>query len=399
MLLKKGKNLFMVISCLVITICCVLIPTLSNASDNTNEILDLTASNSVHIIGGPQTRNLGNNVMEVSDLDGKEFFIKNAYTGQYLDIANGYAADGTNVQQYKYNGTDAQRWYLKFNGDATFSIYTRLGNNGTYLYALDISNASPDNYANVQIYSINGTNAQKFQLGCTERSTVVIYTVVSNSTKAVVVNGPTCDQGRNVDQYTYQERPNEQWILEPVEKSYTLGQYYAKKNYNSYVSAYPNLANNGGDCTNFVSQCMLASGIHFQNDWYIYRKNDTYPTPTTNAQMDVTWELADPSPWISANQFSKYWRNNSSYSYIKGSEIVANPSLAYNLPIGYGDVIQYATVGSFGSIGYAEHTMYVTGTTNDSYLVTYHSLNRLDTNLLDICNQNPDKYFIFYNIM
>lgn len=399
MLLKKEKNLFMVISCLVITICCVLMPTLSNASDNTNEILDLTASNSVHIIGGPQTRNLGNNVMEVSDLDGKEFFIKNAYTGQYLDIANGYAADGTNVQQYKYNGTDAQRWYLKFNGDATFSIYTRLGNNGTYLYALDISNASPDNYANVQIYSINGTNAQKFQLGCTDRSTVIIYTVVSNSTKAVVVNGPTCDQGRNVDQYTYQGRANEEWILEPVEKSYTLGQYYAKKNYNSYISAYPNLANNGGDCTNFVSQCMLASGIHFQNDWYIYRKNDTFSTPTTNAQMDVTWELADPSPWISANQFSKYWRNNSSYSYFKGSEIVANPSLAYNLPIGYGDVIQYAEVGSFGAIGYAEHTMYVTGTTNDSYLVTYHSLNRLDMNLLDLCNANPDKYFIFYNIM
>lgn len=99
---------------------------------------------------------------------------------------------------------------MKYNGDATFSIYSMVCNDGTYKYSLDISNASSENYANVQIYTINNSNAQKFQLGCTSSSTVVIYTVVSNSTKAVVVNGSTCYQGRNIDQYTYQGHVNEQ---------------------------------------------------------------------------------------------------------------------------------------------------------------------------------------------
>lgn len=110
-------------------------------------------------------------------------------------------------------------------------------------------------------------------------------------------------------------------ILEPVSRNYTLGVYYAIKNYDNYVSAYPNLSTCndevGGDCANFVSQCMLASGIHYQNSWYVYRKNGNYFVPTTVKQLNNTWKLADSSPWISARQFANYWKSNSTYRAYK----------------------------------------------------------------------------------
>lgn len=387
--------------CSIVTLCSLIVPVASNAATLTNEISDITDSKVEYMVDGVKPLNLndGNNNMEISDLNGKEFFIKNVYTGQYLDVSGGTAANGTNVQQYKYNGTDSQRWYMKYNGDATFSIYSRLGNNGSYKYALDIANASADNYANVQIYEINGTNAQKFQIGCTQNSTVVLYTVISNSSKAVVVNGPTCDQGRNVDQYTYQGHVNEQWILEPVGRNYTMGVYYARKNYNSYVSAFPNVTGLGGDCANFVSQCMLSSGIHYQNNWYMYRKNGTYSNISSVSQLNQSWELADPSPWISAKQFANYWTHNATYKAYKGSQITANKNLISSSNMSMGDVIQEADKNLFGNLGDATHTMYVTDVTNGDCVLTYHTNNVKAGSLLSMCANNPDKYFIFYDIM
>lgn len=335
----------------------------------------------------------------MSNIAGKEYFIKNRYTGQYLDVAGGVAADRTNVQQYKYNGTDSQRWYIKDNGDSTISIYTRLGNNGTYQYALDINDGSPDNYANVQIYKINGTDAQKFKLGINSYQTFGFLTKVSNYSKAVVLNGPTCDQGRNVDQYTYQGHINEHWILEPVNPNVNLGVEYAQKNYNKYVEAYPDCRDIGGDCANFVSQCMLAGGgVHYQNDWYTYRKNNNYYKPSNIDQLNNTWELADPSPWISAKYFGKYWKDHVTYHYYKTDKILENPSLAWNLNITKGDVVQVAD-SFLGFLGDAEHTMYITDYQNNTYILTYHSNETQAKSLLDICRAYPNQYLIFYEMI
>lgn len=44
-----------------------------------------------------------NAVSEFSELNGKWFYIKNAFTGHYLDVDNGIAQGGTNIQQCEYN--------------------------------------------------------------------------------------------------------------------------------------------------------------------------------------------------------------------------------------------------------------------------------------------------------
>ena len=392
----KKRKIFILNLLLIIVISTIFMPISQATVENT--IYELESNISIYELNNSPIARIGG-----SDIAGKEFFIKNACSGQYLDVSGGIAASGTNVQQYKYNGTNSQKWYIHYNGDETFTIFTKLGSENGYAYALDISNGSNANYANVQIYGYNLTDSQKFKIGVGDNNALVFYSKVSNYSKAIVLNGPSFNQGANVDQYTFQNHINEFWILEPVEKTANLGVEYAVANYNKYMYAYPNLTGLGGDCANFVSQCMLASGIHYQNDWYVYRKNENYDRPTTVSQLNNTWELADPSPWISAKQFKKYWEQHvTTYAY-KASDIIANPSLAWNLNIYTGDVIQIADKTIFGNVGDASHTMYVTGYTttsgNSTYTLTYHSGETLNKSLLDICNSNSNSYLVFYKVI
>ena len=181
-----------------------------------------------------------------------------------------------------------------------------------------------------------------------------------------------------------------------------LGAKYAVDNYNDYIYSYPNLSDAGGDCTNFASQCMLASGIHYDhNAWYMYRKNSTYDKPKHTYQLQESWALTDPSPWVFAPEFKNYWEGHTTGRYrAKGSDITANPSIAWNAPITQGCVVQMASSSSSGSVGDPHHTMYITGYLNDgsnnTYLLTYHSTNTLSKSLLSICAANPNEYFLFY---
>lgn len=47
--------------------------------------------------------------------------------GMVLDIAGARYADGTNIQMFVVNGTDAQKWRIIANEDGSFSLLTMLG--------------------------------------------------------------------------------------------------------------------------------------------------------------------------------------------------------------------------------------------------------------------------------
>ena len=93
----------------------------------------------------------------VYDKSSKAYTIYNINSGKVLDVQNAGYTSGTNVWQYEWNGTDAQKWIISRNNDGSYSIISKL--NGLYL---DISNGQLVNGANVQIYEGNDTDAQKF---------------------------------------------------------------------------------------------------------------------------------------------------------------------------------------------------------------------------------------------
>lgn len=112
----------------------------------------------------------------------------------------------------------------------------------------------------------------------------------------------------------------------------------------------------GGDCANFVSQCMLAGGMHYRNEWYVNKNNNKNQSPKNVSQLDVSWSLADPSPWISAKQFNWFWTERLQTTVYKGSSIVQDPTKIYNQKIFRGDVVQILGKSWWGTPGDAKHT-------------------------------------------
>jgi hypothetical protein len=86
------------------------------------------------------------------------YTIKNIGNGKVLDVASGSTANGANVQVYTSNGTCAQKWRV-----------VKTGNNYELLSAcsgraLDVASGATSNGTNIQVWDRNSTNAQKWSL-------------------------------------------------------------------------------------------------------------------------------------------------------------------------------------------------------------------------------------------
>ncbi|MDR3312971.1 MAG: RICIN domain-containing protein [Oscillospiraceae bacterium] len=335
-------------------------------------------------------------------VSGEVYYIKNANSGRYLDVTGAGTASGTNVQQYAMNGTKAQMWKVVHVGSGLYKIVSMVGSANL---VLDVFPGGSANGGNIDIYSDLGVSDQRFALVRTVDGSYVMRTACSNYTRVVTVDNASCSNRANVFQWQYNQTHNDEWFFEPVYKySPTLGVKYAKENYNRRVSAYPDVSAIGGDCANFVSQCILAGGVHYQDVWWIYKKNNNYLAPSNTTQLDNSWSLSDPSPWISAKEFNKFWSKRVTVETYKGSYILAHKSEIFGRPFYSGDVIQILNkIPILGIVGDAWHTMYITGYGTYggvySFLLTYHSSNKLDKNLLQICEENPDDYYRFFTII
>ncbi len=141
--------------------------------------------------------------------------------GLYLDVAGASAKDGTNIQMYKGNGTKSQLFVFEKTAEIKQTI-----KNGTYTIksalntskVLDIAGASTSNGANVQIYKDNTTNAQKFNVTYLGDG---YYSIQSVYTKKVLdVAGAGTVNGTNVQQYTGNNTTAQKWIIKQVKSGY-----------------------------------------------------------------------------------------------------------------------------------------------------------------------------------
>ena len=86
------------------------------------------------------------------------YVITNTASGKVLDVYGGGGHDGATVRQWTANGSKAQRWFLRTAGSGYY-LQSALGN-----YVLDVANGSMSNGASVRLWSPNGTSAQTFLL-------------------------------------------------------------------------------------------------------------------------------------------------------------------------------------------------------------------------------------------
>lgn len=207
--------------------------------------------------------------------DGDGYVILNVTTGLALDVKSGKAANGSNVQLYTPNGSKAQRWVMED---------TPLIKNGTYAFSsdltvygmlvLDVKSASKSSGANVQVYQSNGTDAQKWVLTYKGAGA---YTLASkNSGLLLTVDGSSRSNGGNVVQKTNENSDYQRWII-----SLTDSGAYTFKNVGSGLM----LDIKGGKSDNGVNvQQYKANGSAAQS-WHIKTNHDPLPSNSKLAKF------------------------------------------------------------------------------------------------------------------
>lgn len=343
-------------------------------------------------------------------ISGEVYYVKNKFSGKYLDVEHGVDANGTNVSQYQYNGKVNQKWKVNYVGNGLYNLIPMCSSTRM----LDVYNANDFQRANVDIWiDGNQSPARRFALALnTDSYSFRLLSQCSNYTRAVTVEGKSCSNGANVFQFAYNGTTNDEWILQPANrKSVELGVNYALCNAKKRPVTYPNCNNLGGDCTNFVSQCMLASGISFRDEWMVNKKNNTNLAPSSGSELDASWELRTfggimgygaSSPWISAEKFEVFWTPKvktetyaGQYIWDRSEEIIQKDYVS-------GDVVQILEDGFE-----AYHTMYITGygyyKNKLSYTLTYHTSDTKSKNLLEFLEDPNSSYrrkdFRFYKMV
>lgn len=322
---------------------------------------------------------------------------------------------GDNVVQHRFNGGKNQQWRFVGYGDGRYKIYSAVNPDRV----LCVNPGTGANNNNIEVWEDGNTTNKIWKLSAAGGPRYVFLSQCSNCTGGLAVQSASNNNAANVIQYKIGSQHNDKWYLEPVslrnrQLSYQYIKHWSGNNIALRCPTYPNCSNIGGDCTNFVSQCILAGGgdkCHFNENWWIYKKTDTYPKPSSNSELDASWELADPSAWVSAPQFQKYWSKQVYYKAYTGQQILNNPSLVYDERFYVGDAVQIVTKSLLGGVGNAKHSYIISGVDADgpygpTYLVNSHSGERDGSDLLSIIKNESlsdkplkDYYFLFYCVL
>lgn len=142
--------------------------------------------------------------------------IQNVNSGLYLNVANGIAANGTNIQQW---GSDSPAEYDTFRlvscNNGYFKIYSMVAGGTTYV--LDVSGKKTANGTNIALYTDNGQTNQQYKFVAKENGTFAIMTRVSGDASCMDVENYSKDSGANVYQWAFNGTTNQLWRLVPVE--------------------------------------------------------------------------------------------------------------------------------------------------------------------------------------
>lgn len=156
--------------------------------------------------------------------NGSYALVPNGYNSYRVDVYGGKIIDsGANLQLYTRNGTVAQRFFFTKSTGLTqaYGLQKTL-ETGVYMFktnldgtpVVDISGGSVTSGANVQIYKSNNSLAQRFKVSFAGNG---LYRIESfRSGKVLDVAGGSTANGANVQQYTANSTLAQYWYVKKV---------------------------------------------------------------------------------------------------------------------------------------------------------------------------------------
>ena len=170
-----------------------------------------------------------------------------------LDVFNCSDVDGANVQQWQWNGSNAQKWRFEM-GENGIKIISACGNK-----VLDVSGAATENGSNVQLWSYNGSNAQSWRAISAGRPAKIGYQNPANypQVSSLTVKLPSYCSG----EFTYVtpsriaiDATRDDCVNAFIQRAY---EYVGTR----YIEPYSTAPGGAVDCSGFVLQCLYATGM------------------------------------------------------------------------------------------------------------------------------------------
>lgn len=141
------------------------------------------------------------------------YYIKSKLSGLYLDVEDGETANGTNIRQWSYNGSHAQKFKLVLDEDGYYAILTGATD---YKSGVDVYNGSADDGTNIEQWEYWGGDMQKYQLKRVSDGVYAFLTKASSNASSLDVYEQSTDAGANICQWEYWGGNGQQWYLEPA---------------------------------------------------------------------------------------------------------------------------------------------------------------------------------------
>ena len=170
-----------------------------------------------------------------TDPSAAAFSLYGSGSNRAIDLPAGSTDNATKLQIYDGNGTKAQQWTIaegqtsQARMDALAAQHKNDIKDGTYRIAtalksssvLDVTGASSNDGANVQLYGSNGTDAQTWTVSHDDDGYVTFTN--ANSGKVLDVSGGSANSGVNVQQYGSNGTSAQKWIaVKRSDGSYTI---------------------------------------------------------------------------------------------------------------------------------------------------------------------------------
>ena len=304
-------------------------------SSSRKEVMTFTAVGSNNIcVWGSKTSNSSSSSSSSSTVTEGIYYIKNVNSGKYLDVVNGSADNGTNIQQWTYNGYDSQKFQIKSDGNGYYYILT--GASG-YKSGVDIENGSSADGANVLQWEFWGGDMQKYTFTKNSDGSYAIKTKASGGAAALDVYNMSGDDGANVCQWSYWGGAGQHWVLEKASSSSSstttpsdpyAGVYFIK-NVNS--GKYLDVANGSAD-NNANIQQWSGNGLDAQKFEIVSDGNGYYYILTGASGYTKCVDIAGGKSADGTNvcQYTYKGSNNQKYQIVENNGNVAFLSVASN---------------------------------------------------------------------
>ncbi|MDF9745715.1 RICIN domain-containing protein [Natrinema salsiterrestre] len=147
---------------------------------------------------------------------GMKYRFVNAHSGKVLDVSNASPDDGANVHQWAWADGDNQVWRLERVADGGYRFVAEHSGK-----VLDVSGPSTDDGANVHQWSWHGNDNQKWYVDAVGDNGEHRLRAVHSDKVADVLDGST-DDGANVHQWDWHGGDNQKWLPEFAHNDGTL---------------------------------------------------------------------------------------------------------------------------------------------------------------------------------